>query len=305
MEGVLKARKKKADWKQGLFLISLLAYPILQFIIFYVIVNAQSILLAFQTLNKDFEWTWSGLSNFQAVWTDFCDSEALLQTSFFNAIRNYLISSVLSYPLTILFAYVVYRGFRGVKAFRIIVMIPSIVSGMIMGLVFKRFVYAMPNMLEKAFGLVIPDLMSDPDTVYGVSLFYSLWTGFAGAMLIYPNTMNGIDKEIIESARLDGCTSLQELWHIVLPMIFPTLTTYLVTGISGFLSNAGPVFLIWNYDAPTPVYNVGYFIFRRIMYDGAVWYGYVAALGLFCTFISIPITFGLKAFLEKVDPTND
>ena len=233
MEGVLKARKKKADWKQGLFLISLLAYPILQFIIFYVIVNAQSILLAFQTLNKDFEWTWSGLSNFQAVWTDFCDSEALLQTSFFNAIRNYLISSVLSYPLTILFAYVVYRGFRGVKAFRIIVMIPSIVSGMIMGLVFKRFVYAMPNMLEKAFGLVIPDLMSDPDTVYGVSLFYSLWTGFAGAMLIYPNTMNGIDKEIIESARLDGANDAVILAKITVPLALPIILYHFVGCFSG------------------------------------------------------------------------
>lgn len=305
MDNVLTQRKKKTDWKKGLFLLSLLAYPLLQFLIFYVIVNVQSILLAFQTLDKNLDWTWNGLNNFTAVWNDFIEKDSLLQTSFFNSIRNYLIGIVLSYPLTILFSYVVYRGYRGVKVFRIVVMIPSIVSGMIMGLVFKKFVYAMPNMMEKMFGLAIPDLMRDPDTVYGVSLFYSLWTGFAGAMLIYPNTMNGIDREIIESARLDGCTSLQELWHIIIPMIFPTITTYLVTGISGFLSNAGPVFLIWNYDGPSAVYNVGYFIFRKIMYDGSVWYGYISALGLLCTFISIPITFGVKAFLERMDPTND
>lgn len=300
----LSKDKKKQIVREHLFAYSLLAYPLLLFCVFYIYVNLRAILLAFQKLDGNYNFAWCGLDNFRQLFADLSDMSPLMRTAFANSFLNFALSTVIGLPLTLLFSFVVFKKCRGTKIFRIVVMMPTIISGLLMGLIFKRLMISLPSMFDVA-GVNFPNMMTNTRYVYGLSVFFSIWTGFSTTMMVYPNMMENIDKEVLESSRLDGCTAVQELWHIIIPMIIPTMSTFMVTSVSGILTTGGPIFLLWGFEAPTEVYNIGYVIFRRVNYDGQVWYGYISALGLICTAIMVPITLGVKKFFEKVDPINE
>ena len=61
----LKARRKM------LFYVCMMALPCLQFFIFWVCVNANSLLLAFRRYDYDEGFLWAGLDNFIQVIKDF------------------------------------------------------------------------------------------------------------------------------------------------------------------------------------------------------------------------------------------
>lgn len=292
--------------RRNLFLISVWIYPVILFCIFYVAVNFNSFLLAFKSIGSDGTSTFAGFKNFALVFEQFSQS-GLVQTALVNSVKMYIICLVVSMPLYIIFAFYIFKRWALGRVFRIIMMIPAIVSGFIMSLVFRRFVeYGIPS-LAAILGTNFPQLLSHPDYMFGTTLFYMIWISFSMAMIVYPNAMNAINPEIFESARLDGANSAQELWHIVLPNIYPTLSTFLITGIAGIFTNSGPLVEFYMYSAPPPAVNMGYYIFRETMNNLGTYesYPFIAALGLLFTMISIPLVFGLKHILDKYNPVGE
>ena len=294
-----------ARWKERGFIGVVLAYPLLLFIVFYIVVNFNSFLLAFQRVDIDYNYTFNGVENFRQVFSDLVSTtNKTLSYAVRNSFLMFIFVTGIGMPLNSLFGYMIFRKWRGTGAFRLIVMLPSIISGMLMALMFQKLMYALPAMM-KTVGIDFPNVMSDPDYVFGMTVFYSLWTGFGGAVVMYPNIMATIDKEILEADRIDGCTSLQELWHIIIPMILPTIATFMVTGVAGIFNNMGPNYTFWDTNAPPEATNVGYLIYSRVLKNGAAEYGYTSALGLCCTLVAFPLTILTKFVFDKVDPVND
>ena len=87
--------------KKNIFVYFLIAYPIIQFLIFYVGVNASTILMAFQTV-KGGEVVFAGLSNFKEVFNKFTN-DPLFYTSALNSIKMTVICFVISVPFQIFF----------------------------------------------------------------------------------------------------------------------------------------------------------------------------------------------------------
>ncbi|MBR7111236.1 MAG: sugar ABC transporter permease [Clostridia bacterium] len=305
MKDNTKKRKKIGAKNETIFLVSILAYPMLLFAIFYLGVNFNSILLAFQKIDVDYNYHFAGFENFAKVFADLA-GDATLRMAVGNSIKIFFLTLGIGMPLEILFSFYLFKKNMAHKTIRFMVMLPSIVSGMIMCLIFKRFVeQALPNMMTLLFGTEIPNLLSNKDTVFGTVVFYMLWTGFSSSLILYPNAMNGINNSVIESAHMDGCNNFQELWYIVLPLILPTITTFVVTGISGILMLSGPLLAFWYYDAPIETYTSGYYLFALVMRTGSTVhnYPYASAIGIVFTLFTIPVTFLVKYLLERLDPT--
>lgn len=306
----MKARAKTSSLRRRKlreygFAYLVLAYPLALFIVFYIVVNFNSFLLAFQKVDINYNYVFNGWENFRAVWRDLVSHDnRMLSLSFLNSFLRFILITGIGMPFNLLFGYMIYRKMRGTGAFRLIVMLPSIISGMLMALMFQKLMYALPNMF-KTIGLSFPKMMSDDHYVFGMTIFYSLWTGFGSAVIMYPNIMGSIDPEIIESGKIDGCSPLEELWHIIIPMILPTITTFLVTGVAGIFNDMGPNYIFWDTSAPARASNIGYLIYAKVLKDGAVQYGYTSALGMCCTLIAFPLTMLVKFGLEKADPLNE
>ncbi|MBO6263758.1 MAG: sugar ABC transporter permease [Clostridia bacterium] len=288
------------------FIIGMLIFPLSQFAVFYVYMNFSNMLLAFQGLNSDYSRYWAGFRNFWLVFNG-VDSE-LIFISLKNNLIMFFLTWFIGMPLNILFGYYLFRKKFGHSFVRVIYMLPSMVSGIVMALLFMRFTEdALPIAFREYFGIEkFPNLLRSNSTAFGVQVFYSLWLGFASSIIIYSNAMFAINPSIIEAGEIDGTGCWTELFYLVIPMIMPTLSTYIITGTAGIFTSSGSLFVFYGYnDVPKSTYLMGFYLFRTAMVGDLNSYPVAAATSLFLTSITIPITLFARYVLDRVDPMND
>jgi ABC-type sugar transport system permease subunit len=274
------------------FIFAMSIVPIISFIVFYLLVNLSSIQYGFQ-----FNGEWS-LLNYQRFWMDITGPNS----QFLLALKNTLMWFVLGLcmmPVVFILTYFFYKKIPGYNYFRVIIFLPNIVSGIVTVTVFKNVIA--PNgpifsLFEQWFGMeTAPSLITEESTANLVMVFFTIWTGFTGNLLLYNGTMNRLPKETLESARLDGVNVLQELWYIIVPMCWSTLSTLVVLGMTGIFSASGPLLLFTdgNYDTMT----IGYWIFKQVKDAGS--FEYPSAVGLIFTVVNLPIVLLVWHFAGK------
>lgn len=304
-------KSKRNKLKTNLFVYSLIGYPLILFVIFYVVVNFNSILLAFQTIDGTGK-SFAGLSNFKAFLSEMCGKGNLLSYSFINSIKMYFINLVVCMPLYVFFSYLLFRKCLLHKTVSFLVMIPTIMSGLVISLIFVNFIGSngpLTYIMEKTGinGGKWLNLLYDEKYAFGTTLFYMIWLSFSTSLIVYPTAMRGINPEVLESAKIDGISNMfQELWYIILPLIYPTLTTFLITGFAAIFSTSGPLLEFYYTDAPDYVSNMGYYFTKMILVDSTEFsYPKYAAGGIILTIIVAPLTLLLKQALEKFGPATE
>lgn len=304
-------RSKRNKLKKNLFVYSLIAYPLILFLIFYVVVNFNSILLAFQTIDGSGK-SFAGLNNFKTFLSEMFGEGNLLSYSFINSIKMYFINLVVCMPLYVFFSYLLFKKCFLNKTVSFLVMIPSIMSGLVIALIFVNFIGSngpLTFIMERTGwnGGKWLNLLYDEKYAFGTTLFYMIWLSFATSLIVYPTAMRGINPEVLESAKIDGISNMfQELWYIILPLIYSTLTTFLITGFAAIFSTSGPLLEFYYTDAPDYVSNMGYYFTKMILVDGTEFsYPKYAAGGIILTIIVAPLTILLKWALEKFGPATE
>lgn len=290
------------------FVVLMLAFPIAQFLLFYVYVNFNSIIMAFQRMNvATGKFEFYGFQNFAKVVSDLVGDKFLVHT-FTNSLMMFAAGLFISIPLSLIFSYFVYKKLPGAKIFRFVLFLPSIISSVILCLVFKMFVNdALPPILKFFGAQNPPNLLTDKRYAFGTIIFYNVWMGFATGLILYSGAMARIPEEIVESAKLDGITRMREMVSITIPMIFPTISTMLVLSVAGLFTNMGPIYAIYGDLAPSHIYTLGYYMYYIVIGRNASLAGfpYAAAMGLVFTLIVAPITLLVKYLLEKFGPTTE
>ena len=121
---------------------------------------------------------------------------------------------------------------------------------------------------------------------------------------MYLGAMNSISESIVEAAQLDGITPLKEFVYVTLPMIYPTLVTFIVTGVAGIFTNQMNLFTFKGGILSYKDYTYGYYLFYNTSL-GMEKYPAMASMGLIFTLIIAPITFLVRHLLEKYGPSVD
>ncbi|MGN1062528.1 MAG: carbohydrate ABC transporter permease, partial [Candidatus Scatosoma sp.] len=275
--------KRALKRKQTVFLIAMLAVPVLHWLIFWLYVNVSSILLAFQT--KQGVWT---LNNFSTLFHEF-QTGGTIAIALKNTLR-YFCNNLLIMAIALAISYFMYRGLKGSKAFRIIFYLPGIISSVALTTVFAEFISSAET---GAYGTVMRLLgkqdemrqfLADSSLATETILFYCVWTGFGTNILLFTGAMRRIPVSLIESAQLDGCGMLREVFVIILPLIWPTVSTLIVLNCTSIFSASGPILLFTQGKYKTT--TIGYWIFDMVYnYNN---YNIVSAAGLFFTCIGVP-----------------
>lgn len=291
------------------FVGTLMFYPILLWLIFYVYVNFNSIVMSFQNIAIDGKTSWAGLSNFKNFLAKAFDGSDQLAISLLNTLKYYVLTTVITLPIYFGVSFYFYKCMPASRIFRAFMMLPSIVSGFIMALVFKKFVeIGLPGIWGGITGKdpnLFPNLLYDPDFSFGTILFYDIWLSFTAGFIYYPNAMRNIDPSIVESARMDGAGYWKEFWHITMPLIYPTFTTFFVLSVAGFFGTSGSLLLFYMYSAPPETSLIGYY-YTVMVLDSPTQTGYpiLAAGGLVMTAIAAPLTFLVKFLMERYGPNE-
>lgn len=300
-----KARTAHKRLKEGVFVHLMLLFPILQFCVFYIGVNINSIIMAFQKYDvSEQEYVFAGWTNFRMIYANFLSS-SLFAICLKNSLLSFLWVQLLS-PLVLFFTFFIYKKFIGYRFFKIVLFLPTIISTLIMVTVYKFFCnVGIPWLWEQLFNIKIGGLLSAPNTRYAAVMFYYMWLSFGTLMLMYLGCMNGISESIVESAKLEGATGLQEFFYITFPMIYPTFATLFYTSIAGIFTNQINLYSIWGTDADSSLWTFGYYMYREVSIATESGYPYLATLGLAMTVIVAPLTFFFKWALDKIGPSTE
>ncbi len=306
MTTAIPCKKKSFFTKDLLFYSLMLIFPLAQFGIFYIGVNGRSFLYAFQkidTLTNTVTWTAEPFLN--ALHEVFQPTLLrVLGTSFLSFALTYVIGTVLA----LLFSYFIYKKLPFGNFFKVMLFLPSILSAIVMVTIYQNFLeIGMPSVLHSWFGGTFKGLIENPKTRYGAVVFYNVFVSFGTSVLMYSNAMSGLSIEVSEAAKIDGANAWNEFIHIVLPGIFPTISTFAVTSVASIFINQMNLFSFFNVTASNDVQTYGYYLYVKTVgaANNESEYPFICAIGLLLTIVAVPLTLLTKHALEKWGPSED
>lgn len=297
----ISVRRRRENTFFGLMMI----LPIVHFLIWYVVLNANSILLAFKRFNfSSNRYEFAGLSNFGNVIKSFTTDASMIRM-LINSLIVYGVGLSVTLLLTVFFSFYLYKKFPLHGFFKFILYLPSMLSSIVVVLVFSYFVERfIPGVYERIAGETMQGFLSNPNSRFATIVFYGVWIGFGGNMLYFLGSMNAIPPELVDAGQIDGVSLFQEFRYITLPLIYPTLTTVIVTGIVGIFTNQNSLVPFYGTSAPVELQTIGYWLFADTLKAQEVQYPYLAAAGLLITLIVAPLTFLVRHLMEKYGPKD-
>lgn len=199
----------------------------------------------------------------------------------------------------VLFAYYIYKKHAGSGAFKVILYLPHIIPHLVFIIIYK---YYMNDFLPTLGIVPIGFWTKSVEWERFYYLFCSWMFGFGTGVLVYSGAMAGVSDSIIESAQLDGITPAKELWYIVLPMIWGTFVTMLVTSLVSFFTNDGNGYAFKGAQFNPQIQTLGYFMYKGTVNGGMTAYPVLSAFGLLMTAIAVPVTMLTRRILTKYGP---
>ena len=300
----LKNKGLKAGQKT--FLVAILAIPTLSWLVFWLYVNMSSIVLAFQNTDGKFD-----LINFELFWQSLTSPYGTtIGLSLKNTFKYWLVGTGINFPMAIIIAYFLFKKIRYYRFFRIVFFLPVILTGVVLVSVYTMVIT--PNGIWdsflKLFGGSVPEwgYLNDASTATNTILVYSIWTGAGTTIVLVGSAMARVPDSVLEAAELDGCGPARELVQIILPLIWPTLSTMILLTFTSLLSAGGPILLF----APTgqaETSTLSFWIYKQVYGTGEFGqmggtgnYGLVSATGLIFTVIWVPVILFIRWLMEKI-----
>ncbi len=293
----VKRRKK-------IFIIAMLALPILNWLVFWLYVNIQSIALAFiDPLTRKLTF-----ANFIEVWDSVTTPYGnTLGLSLINTLKYFGVQMFITVPLCLIVAFFFYKKIAGYKAYRIVFYLPAIVPSIAYVTAFSEFIAnngPLGVILQKLGANLDPQgFLGSPKTATTTILVYCVYAGMTTNVLLFTSGMTRIPLEVLEAAKLDGVGPARELVQIIFPLIWPTFSTQLIFMMTGVFNSSGPILLFTNGQMDTT--TLSYWIFAALYRSGAgatpTSYAIVSCTGLCASLIAVPLILLSRRLVEKVE----
>ena len=176
---------------------------------------------------------WIGFDNYRFVF----DNKAF-GTAFRNNLLIIVVSLLVQLPLALALALILAQRFRGAVALRMVFFLPYILAEIATGLMFS-FVYdgdyGLLASIYRQFGAEAPHLLASPQTAFLAILVVIVWKYFGFHMMLFIAALQGLDRNIVEAARIDGASRWQALRFVIIPSLYPTIRLSVFFAIVGSL----------------------------------------------------------------------
>ncbi len=175
---------------------------------------------------------WVGLDNYIYLFTD--DKEFL--NSFNFTFRFTLVSGMLNNVLGLAFALLLTQSIKLKNLFRPILLLPNVIGGVILGFIWNFiFVAGFGGIAEATGWSFFGGWLGDSITGFWGIVIVSAWQGAGYLMVVYIAALMGIERDLVESARIDGASGFKLFRHIHFPLIMPAVTICVFLALTGGL----------------------------------------------------------------------
>lgn len=201
------------------------------FLVFMGFPIAFSLYLSFTSYNVYSPPKWIGLLNYRILFTQ--------DSLFYKSLGNTLYYVALSVPLNTIFgvlvALLMNQKVRGIRVFRTIFFLPSVVSGVAVALLWQWILdgnFGLLNTFLSHFGIIGPGWLTDEHWSKPSMVIMNLWA-VGGTMIIYLAGLQGVPRSLYEAATVDGAGRIRQFWNVTLPMLTPTIFFNVIMGVLG------------------------------------------------------------------------
>lgn len=214
--------------RQRMYLYLFLAPWIAGFLVFTLYPIISSLFYSFTDYNITNPPKFIGLENYNDLVKD---------DLFYQSIKVTLYYTFLSVPLQLVIsiglALLLNQKIRGIGIFRTSLYLPSMVSGVVMSLLWLWIFnsdFGLLNYLLSKLGIQGPMWLTDENWAIPALILMSLWLMGSG-MVIFLAALQGVPAFLHEAAVLDGAGKWQQFKKITLPMISPIILFQFIMGI--------------------------------------------------------------------------
>ena len=290
-----KAGKGSSLWKrvkQQKYLLIMAVLPVAWMLIFcyYPIYG---IVVAFKDYNFGLGIMgspWAGLKYFKELFGDPDIPRIIL-----NTFRISFLKLLFGFPAPIIFA-VLLNELRGMKMYKKFVQTATYLPHFISWAFIAGYLSTLLtdngaiNSLLMSLGLTSQPIqfLAQKGTFIGVVVASDVWKSFGFSSIIYLAAITSVDVQLYEAATIDGASRFQQVWHITLPSIKPTIMILLIMSISGLMgSNFEQMYLMKNSLVNDVAEVLSTYTYTMGMIKGR--FSYSTAADLFQSFVSVTL----------------
>lgn len=278
----------------------------------YLIINnympMPGLVIAFKTYSAKkgiYGSPWCGLANFKYLFAT-SDAWVITRNTILYNIAFIVINTILSIAIAIILSELTSRL---KKFYQSAILLPHLLSTVIIAYLVYAFLCVDTGFVNTS---ILAPLGKDAvmwytETKYWpfILIFVSAWKSVGYSCIVYLATILGFDRAYYEAATIDGCTKMQQIAKITLPMLKPTIVMLTLMSVGRiFYSDFGLFYQVpMNSGSLYPVtQTIDTYVFRGLLQLGNI--SMSSAAGVYQSLIGFILVLSANLAVRKIDPES-
>lgn len=239
---------------------------------------------------------WGGLINYEFLFTD-----PVLPQVVWNTLVLVFVPIIVTITLGTLLALLYDGPFPGQPIARLLVITPFFVMPTVAALVWKNLilhpVWGLLSWLMQTVGLEPIDWFATHPMTAIIIIICWMWTPFATLILI--TSLQSLDREQLEAARMDGAKAVATFRYVILPHLYRPIAVVMMLETIFFLATYAEIYVTTAGGPGSATTNIPFYIFSRALQGFDV--GLASAAGVFAIIVANFVAlFFIRAISEQL-----
>ena len=262
--------------------------PVLIYVFIFSYIPMFGLIMSFQdySLTKGI-WgsKWVGLKNFKDFFGGMYFGRTLGNTLILSGL-----DLLICFPAPILLALMLNEvgNMRFKRTMQTVSYMPHFISMVVVAGLIKEFCSSTGPLAQMAqlWGGEARNYLSDPANFRGIFTMSSVWQTIGFNSIVFLAALAGVDMQQYEAAKIDGANRLQQMWHVTLPGIAPTIIIMLILRCGSIMNvNFEKVLLLYSPSTYETADVISTYVYRVGIIKQKI--GYSTAVGLFNSVASL------------------
>lgn len=241
-------------------------------------------------------WRFIGAANYTALAGDQLFVAGITNTAVF-AVAGVVVQMVLGFFLALFTS----QAVRGQGFYRLVFLLPVLIPGIVIGAIWKLMYNPDFGIINQALGLVglePHDWLGEPSLALASVIAVDTWHWTPFCFLLLLAGLESLPRDVYEAVQVDGASVWQELIHVTLPMMMPTIVVTLMFRMIVAFKVFDEVYLLTGGGPGTSTEVISFSIYRRFFTEDRAGYG--SALSLVVLFaLTMAIVLAITALQRR------
>lgn len=282
--------------KKRRILLAFLLPALLFYVVFWISPVLMSFFYGLTNWSGMGEYDFVGLKNFKYL---------IKEGTLTNSMKNTIIYAVFVVAWgnlqALALAMILNMKLKAKGVFRTVFYLPALFSTIVVAFLWS-YVYApyygmISEVLEALGSTAVPNLLGTKATALLAVAFVETWKTSGTMTIIYLAGLQGIDEDIIEAARIDGCNAWQTTRRVRIPMLANTITINVMLGLIGGFKSFDYVFALTGGGPGSSSSTLMYSIYKMAFVEGQ--FGKAEALAAFAFVFILIISVIVLLFMKR------